>query len=330
MKKVAILGGGVAGSLLAYMLSKVNYDVTIFDINEKYIKPCGDVVPNIYTPPFNWTHKFKIKRFAFYIDGERVYDVEYKHTKWIVIDKWGWINKMRESSKIRVGHDFKLNGFDYSIDSRGPYPMDRDVVYTSRIILETDDFDDEAIIEFDTKLTGFYWIFPSSDNEYNIGAGFLEYKNSKEMLYNYLNRKKFTKFKIKDVRGAPISIGKVSKKRLRIGEARGLVFPLSGEGIRPSAISAEYAFEAIYKEKDFDTFLDEKLSTIEKRIEIQRMLLNLYKYSNINLRRTFMKLFFKNDVLIDAYLEDKIDINGISEAVRSVRLDGSIIRKFQK
>ncbi|MEM0188676.1 MAG: NAD(P)-binding protein, partial [Saccharolobus sp.] len=53
MKKVAILGGGVSGSLLAYMLSKVNYDVTIFDINEKYIKPCGDIVPNIYTPPFN-------------------------------------------------------------------------------------------------------------------------------------------------------------------------------------------------------------------------------------------------------------------------------------
>ena len=61
MKKVAILGGGVAGSLLAYMLSKVNYDVTIFDINEKYIKPCGDVVPNIYTPPFNWIQNKKIR-----------------------------------------------------------------------------------------------------------------------------------------------------------------------------------------------------------------------------------------------------------------------------
>jgi len=326
--KVAILGGGVAGSTLAYLLSRVNYDVTIFDISQNYIKPCGDIVPNVYSPPYNWPQTFRIKRFSFYVDGERIYDVEYNHTKWLVIDKWEWINKMRKhSNKIKVTHDPVLNGFDYVIDSRGPYPMDRELVYTTRAIVETENFNDEAIIEFNTKYTGFYWIFPSKENEYNIGAGFLEYKDSKKLLYEYLKRK-IGNFKVKDLRGAPISIGDVSNKRFRIGEARGLVFPLSGEGIRPSAISAEYAFEAIYKNKNFDEFLDEKLRIIEKRIKIQRILLNIYKHSSFNLRRTLMKLFFKNDILIDAYLEDKLDIDGIIESIKSVKQNGSITRKF--
>ncbi|MCH4815033.1 MAG: NAD(P)/FAD-dependent oxidoreductase [Saccharolobus sp.] len=327
--RIAILGGGVAGSTLAYLLSRISNEVTIFDINQHYVKPCGDIVPNVYTPPFNWNETFGIKRFSFYIDGEKIYDVEYRHTKWLVIDKWKWINDMRKSSKIIVTHDLNIKDFDYVIDSRGPYPMDREVVYTTRAIIETEEFDDEAILEFDTRYTGFYWIFPSRENEYNIGAGFLEYKNSKELLYYYL-RKKFNNFEIKDVRGAPISIGSVKNKKLRIGEARGLVFPLSGEGIRPSAISAEYAFEAIYKEKDLDEFLNDKLSIIEKRIKIQKMLLDLYRYSSLSLRKTFMRIFFKNDVLIDTYLEDKIDLNGIIESLKSVRGNGSTIRKFEE
>ncbi|WP_338601551.1 NAD(P)/FAD-dependent oxidoreductase [Sulfolobus tengchongensis] len=327
--RIAILGGGVAGSTLAYLLSRVNNEVIIFDINQSYVKPCGDIVPNVYNPPFNWTQTFGIKRFSFYIDGEKIYDVEYARTKWLVIDKWAWINNMRKSAKVVVSHDIVLKDFDYVIDSRGPYPMDREVVYTTRAIIETEDFDDEAILEFDTRYTGFYWIFPSKENEYNIGAGFLEYKNSKEMLYQYI-RRKYRNFKIKDVRGAPISIGNVKNKKLRIGEARGLVFPLSGEGIRPSAISAEYAFEAIYKERNFDNFMDQKLGVIEKRIRIQRMLLDLYRYSSLNLRKTFMKVFFKNDVLIDTYLEDKIDLNGLVESLKSVKQNGSIIRKFEK
>ncbi|AOL15700.1 dehydrogenase [Sulfolobus sp. A20] len=326
--RVAIIGGGVAGSTLAYLLSKkANHEVTIFDINEKYVKPCGDIVPNIYTPPFNWEVKFNIKRFSFRIDGERIYDVEYSHTKWLVIDKWNWINSMRKHAKIVVSHEALKEKFDYVIDSRGPYPLDRQVVYTTRAIIETKSFDDKAVIEFNTKYTGFYWIFPSGENEYNVGAGFLEYKNSKSLLNEYL-RERFKDYRIKDVRGAPISIGIPSIKKGRVGEARGLVFPLSGEGIRPSAISAEYAFEAIHKGKELDDYLDDKLKIFEKRINIQLMLLNIYKYSSISLRRTLMKTFFKNDVLIDAYLEDKIDLDGIVESIKSVKGNGYISREF--
>ncbi|TRM92000.1 dehydrogenase, partial [Sulfolobus sp. A20-N-G8] len=94
------------------------------------------------------------------------------------------------------------------------------------------------------------------------------------------------------------------------------------------AISAEYAFEAIHKGKELDDYLDDKLKIFEKRINIQLMLLNIYKYSSISLRRTLMKTFFKNDVLIDAYLEDKIDLDGIVESIKSVKGNGYISREF--
>ncbi|MQL55331.1 NAD(P)-binding protein [Acidianus ambivalens] len=324
MEKIAIIGGGVSGSYLAYLLSNSGYDVTLFDIKEKYFKPCGDVVPNIYKPKFEWKIKYYIKNFAFYLDGERIYDVSYRNPKWIVIDKPGWINSMREKVNQVISTKADKSKFDLVIDAKGPYDMDRQVVYTTRALIETNEFNDEAILEFNTKFTGFFWIFPDEEGVLNVGAGFIENKNSKDLLLNYI-KNKFKDYKILDLRGAPISIGSVKSKSLKIGEARGLVFPMSGEGIRPSAISAEIAYEAITRGKNFDEYLSYNLTKIERRIEIQRRLLDVYMKSSINARKFLLKTFLRNDVLIDAFLEDKLDFEGILESVRGIKY-GSIVR----
>ena len=319
MTKIAVLGGGVAGSLLSYLIkTRTNFDIKIFDIREKYVKPCGDIVPNIYSPPVPWDVKFRIKRFAFYLDGELMNEIEYRNTKWVVIDKWGWLNKMREKVGVSYISYFNKNSFDYVIDAKGPYDMDREVVYTTRALIKTNKFDDIAIFEFNTKYTGFYWVFPSEDGILNVGAGFLEYKNSKELVLNYI-KGKYKDAQILDVRGAPISVSPIKDKKFKIGEARGLVFPLSGEGIRPSAISAEVAFEALYKEKDFETYMDESLKKLYNAINVQHLLLKLYRNSSLSLRKSLLKILFKSDILIDVYLEDKITLEGILEAARSIR-----------
>jgi len=319
MIKIAILGGGVAGSLLSYLIkTRTNFNVKLFDIREKYVKPCGDVVPNIYSPPVPWDVKFRIKRFAFYLDGELMNEIEYRNTKWLVIDKWGWINKMRERVGVTHVSLFNKKDFDFVIDAKGPYDMDREVVYTTRALIKTDKFDDIATFEFNTRYTGFYWVFPSEDGILNIGAGFLEHKNSKELVLNYI-KEKYKDAQILDIRGAPISVSPISDKRFKIGEARGLVFPLSGEGIRPSAISAEVAFEALYKEKDFDSYMDEALKKLYNAISIQHLLLKLYRNSSLSLRKTLLRVLFKSDILIDAYLEDKITLEGILESARFVK-----------
>ena len=317
-KSVGILGGGVSGALLGYLLSREGHDVTLYDIQPNYVKPCGDIVPNIYKPPFPWEERFRIKRFAFVLDGKPVSEVTYSRTKWVVIDKWGWINSMRKGLAFRRPEG--LIRHDYVIDAKGPYNMDREVVYTTRAILKVKDFDDVALFEFDSKRTGFYWVFPSAEGELNVGAGFLEYKNSKELLLSYI-KSKFRDSVIVDIRGAPISVSPPKTTRFRIGESRGLVYPLSGEGIRPSAISAEVAYEAISKGKDFEEYMrnDRRLKRIGLQIAIQRLLLGMYRAGSPSSRRSLLLSLMKSDVLIDAYLEDKIDPYGLIESVREVR-----------
>ncbi len=316
-KNVGILGGGVSGALLAYLLSREGHDVTLYDIQPKYVKPCGDVVPNIYNPPFPWEVRFRIKRFMFLLDGDPVSEVSYSRTKWIIIDKWNWINSMRKHVTVKRPED--LTRHEIVVDAKGPYNMDREVVYTTRALIKVNDFDDVAVFEFDSKMTGFYWIFPSSEGEYNVGAGFLEHRNSRELLLQYI-KSRFAEFKLLDLRGAPISIGSPRSKSFRIGESRGLVYPLSGEGIRPSAISAEVAYEAISKGKDFEDFLstDKRLKRIEAQIAIQRMLLSMYRLSSYSTRRSLLLKLMRSDVLIDAYLEDKIDPYGLVESLRAL------------
>ncbi|QKR00943.1 NAD(P)/FAD-dependent oxidoreductase [Metallosphaera tengchongensis] len=322
MLKVAIRGGGVGGSLLGALLQSVGHDVTLFDIKDKYIKPCGDIVPNVYRPPFQWDVKYEIKEFAFYLDNERLYDVRYRSPKWLTIDKSGWINSMRSNLRQIVTNERpNLENYDLSIDSRGPYPMDREVVYTTRALVKVDKFNPEAILEFDTKLTGFYWIFPAEEGLLNVGSGFLENKNSRALLLDYM-RQRFDKFEVIDLRGAPISVGKVPVKEGRIGEARGLVFPLSGEGIRPSAISAEIAFRAIQRGKSMEEELNEGLRRIESRIWIQRLLLDAYRKSSLVIRKSMLRHFLKSEILIDAFLEDKLDLQGIKESLELIRSGG--------
>jgi len=324
MDKIAIRGGGVAGSYLANLLQKSNYDVTLFDLKGRYFKPCGDVVPNIYEPKINWNIKYRIKNFTFYLDGEKIYDVSYRHTKWNVIDKSAWINSMIDNIKQKVIGNEKpeREKYDIIINAMGPYLMDRKVVYTTRSLVKTEEFNDEAILEFNSRFTGFFWIFPDSEGIYNIGAGFLEYKNSKELLLQYI-KSKLRKYEIIDTRGAPITVDLISDKNWKIGEARGLVFPMSGEGIRPSALSAEVAFDALIKGKDFNETLDNNLHKLEKRIKIQYSLLKIYINLNESLRKSMLKVFLRNGILIDAFLEDKIDFEGILESVKAIK-DGAI------
>lgn len=328
--KVHVVGGGVAGSLLTYLLSRNKYEVVLYDPQENYMKPCGDVVPSVYSPPFPWRVKYSIKEFAFVVDGREVNRIAYRHTKWNVIDKAGWINQMRSRASefrrelVKNPSSLAKGADEIVVDSRGPYPMDRNHVYTIRAMIKTEEFDPTAVLEFDSKLTGFYWIFPDEEGVINVGAGFLENKNSKEMLLKYISSH-FKKYNIGDVRGAPISVSPVTNKSMRIGEARGFVFPMSGEGIRPSALSAEAAYKAIYEERPFDPTVQKAMETIEKRIAIQHKLLRAYISASPSLRAVLMKFFMSSDILVDAFLEDKIDSEGLMESIRGLR-DGSIVR----
>ncbi|MGC8631093.1 MAG: NAD(P)/FAD-dependent oxidoreductase [Thermoprotei archaeon] len=305
MTAIAIRGGGAAGSYLYRLLKDHKINAQLFDVTNSYFKACGEAVTNAYSPKVPWKIIDEVHDFNFILDGTQVYSTHYRYPKWVIIDKQGWINSMRETA-LKPDKNVSWKNFDAVIDATGPYARDRRVVCAIRAIVKTDQQAPGVTLEFNSKLTGFYWAFPSGSGKVNVGAGFMEVKNPKLLLLEYL-RKKFPG-KILSLMGAPISIGKVRQKQNRIGEARGLVFPVAGEGIRPAAISAEVAADAIISGDEINARLEEKLAHMENEIRAQRQLLSIYASLPPYLRRSLMKRLFKKEYIVDAYLSDEIGI----------------------
>ncbi|MEM0097139.1 MAG: NAD(P)/FAD-dependent oxidoreductase [Conexivisphaerales archaeon] len=310
--KIAIEGAGVGGSYLYFLLSKAGEDVHLYDINDTYIKACGEAVPNLYKPRFPWDVVDEIHEFSFFIDGKEMQTVNYRHPKWIIIDKAGWIQAMRNSgSNFIKGRLNDRRGYDLIIRAYGPYDLSRDVVTVVRAIVKANTQEHKGVIfEFDSRFSGFYWIFPSGNGRYNIGGGFTEIRNPTELVRWYIS-KKFKQPEIIDMRGAPLSIGRVSNVKYSIGEARGLVYPLTGEGIRPASISAECANEAIYKKVDVELYLQEKLKPVEYDIAFQRRLLTIYRLMPQTMRRITFQHMLNKVTFLDNYLDEKINIKTI-------------------
>jgi|BEDMetMinimDraft_2_1075160.scaffolds.fasta_scaffold00369_8 Dehydrogenases (flavoproteins) len=325
--KINIKGAGVGGSLLANLLIDEGLNVTLIDIKESYYKPCGDVVPTSYNPPYKWNILNEVIHFKFIVNNSTINEVSYRRPKWVVIDKKGWIDWLRNRFIRRGGNCVVSQNYwigqegNFTVFANGPYNMDRKVVYTTRAIIEGESVEG-AVLEFNTKLTGFYWIFPDTDNSVNVGAGFLEFPNSRDLLLKYISTK-IKRGKIIDIRGAPISISKPKKVEFSIGEAAGLVFPLSGEGIRPAAISAEEYFKYIKLKRTLPESIyaigSKEINSLLRKINIQRKLLEFYLRLNEERRFTFLRTLLNNEVLIDSYLGDETDYRGILESIKAIK-----------
>ena len=112
--------------------------------------------------------------------------------------------------------------------------------------------DEDITISFDTVRDGYAWIFPKG-NYSTIGLG--KFKNVKDDYKKLL--KDFcldngVEYDEKMVRGFPIPAGGYIKKavmdnKILVGDAAGLVDPISGEGIYYALISGKYAAEVVSK-----------------------------------------------------------------------------------
>ncbi|HEV51734.1 MAG TPA: NAD(P)/FAD-dependent oxidoreductase, partial [Thermoprotei archaeon] len=236
MKKIGIIGAGVAGSYLHALLKSTGHESQLYDVTSSYFKACGEAITNSYSPKIPWKVIAEVHDFSFFVDGELIYSTSFRHPKWLIIDKSAWINSMREDAI--VGQRPNLAEFGLVVDATGPYSGDREVVYAARALVRSEEAPHRVSLEFDSRLTGFYWIFPSANGMLNIGAGFMEVKDPLPLLRNYVKKQGG---KIASILGAPITVGPVKVKAKRIREARGLVYPIAGEGIRPAALSAEIA-----------------------------------------------------------------------------------------
>ncbi|VVC02714.1 Digeranylgeranylglycerophospholipid reductase [Candidatus Burarchaeum australiense] len=129
----------------------------------------------------------------------------------------------------------------------------------------------------DEVLPGYFWIFPVSKTEHNVGLGMLvkdmqgKHVNLKEVMFNAIEKNALFKPRFKnaklssEVRGWNLPLGSRRQKvhgngYLLVGDAASLIDPFTGEGVGNATTSAKIASLVIEKALKLNDFSEQMLS----------------------------------------------------------------------
>lgn len=263
---ISVVGAGPAGLSLAWFLRGTKYNVTVYEgLNDVGIKPCAwGLISGIeeLVPITKEAIISEIKGFRIYLDEKLVHDIRTRERLGYIINKPVFLRNLADklnviyNSKIveKDGRYFTIDGREIKDDvivyANGHYSLPKENTIPA-IQYITDYNIDKEIVEFYfySDLLGYAWIFPDEKGS-KIGiGGWAEVNFLKERI------KKILKGNILHFHGARVSDFGVLDERLNgrfIGEALGTVYPLTGEGIRPSIISAKIMADSLLNEKDFE------------------------------------------------------------------------------
>jgi len=255
--RVHIVGAGVAGSLLALLLERDGVEVRLYDLRAYYSKPCGEALPlaGLRLLEDAGVEKPRVKGwvrvFEFYSSSLRLLRVfESSEPIWAIIDKAGWVNRLREEVAVEVRpvrSPGRLRG-DHGlvVDARGPFSSRGEKIVVWRAYADLA-LGEKAVMILDFKQLGLAWAFPYGSTA-NIGGGFQAIPNPREKAYGLLSRL-LGSFEVFDEAYSMVTlkprIALVRDGVLSVGEAAGFVQSLGGEGIRPAIESALNLYHAI-------------------------------------------------------------------------------------
>jgi len=270
---IKVLGLGPAGSAFASALGRAVYAV---DLSPRYYKACGEAVP-VDTPMVDRRYVLsKVRRFLFYLGDSPIGEVGYASPRWYIVDKGSWVSSLRERARIAGSGS---GGEELVVDARGPYSSRGAKITVVRAYVRgwKRALDPEAVyFVYQRGAAGFYWVFPYGDM-LNVGAGFLGVRNPVPALRSFIEGW-LGGGSIADIRGAPLTVEPTvdlgSEGSYRVGEAAGLVYPLTGEGIRPGIQSALALVSALSTRRPMESYA-RAVSGIARQIEIQKRILRI-------------------------------------------------------
>lgn len=327
---ITVAGLGVAGSTLAYQASRHGFKVAGYDVAPIYRKACGDVV-SVRGETWRIVKETGsmltgVKKFSIRVGGTEVAYIDVGGPVWVVVDKSKLVNTLRELAASLGASIFrgKLSRLDnvegIAVDARGPYSRGlEDAVITFRVIAECVWEPDTALIDFNVKNRGFYWVFPADADGrlVNLGAGFEKVKDGgllRRLTLAYYRRVCDAR-RILDERGAPIQvhapINLHSGKVLRVGEAGGLLNRTSGEGNRHAMLSSLALVEALRASSDLNEIVEDysrRVSGLVNEVNVSRALLKTITLIGrgrgeellVNAPRTFWVKWLKSELTWDS------------------------------
>ncbi len=309
---IAVLGAGVAGSIVAYLLIRrgFNNTLTVYEVHASYTKPCGEAIPysllellegeNIPKPQIlNRIHKFEI-----YVKNVKVKTVEFDKPAWLIIDKHSWINRLRKLIGNRLVVSRGPQGEDIIIDARGPWSSKNSkIVVWQAYMQHVASMDETAYLLFSVRPFGLVWIFPHGDL-LNVGGGFVGYSRPRNLSINLIEKVLGNRLRIVRESYAPLTIPpRIDFGRgnvVKVGEAAGLVLSLGGEGIRPAVVSAIALARAVAESVSFPVTVlrknyvhDTRLKRVVEQVKIHNLLIGFARRLTEN---TVASLLNKLDV----------------------------------
>ena len=258
------MGAGPAGLALAWFLKGTKYDVKVYEaLDQPGRKPCAwGVMEGVekMLPISKERIVSEIRGFKIYLNNKLIHDIRTNRTLGYIIDKPSMLRDVAEkvdvsySSKVVV-RDGKYFVNDKPIDAdevifaSGHYSLPKDFTIPAIQYLTNAKVDMEVVeFYFYSDLLGYAWVFPEQGGA-KIGiGGYAPVEALKEKLAPMVNDKP-----LRLLHGARVSDGGVIDDRLNdsIGEAAGCVYAMTGEGIRPSILSAKIRADSMLEGKDF-------------------------------------------------------------------------------
>ncbi|MEB3851923.1 MAG: NAD(P)/FAD-dependent oxidoreductase [Desulfurococcales archaeon] len=268
----AIAGMGPAGVAAAYRLGRLGYRVVILEANPRpAVKPCGWGVPDaewLPAPIPRGSVVARIRRARLLVDGSEAIRIE----GWLsgyIVDKPDFLEELAAQAGAEVTYRAPLlpHRGEARIPGRGLvrldpsrslaavgnayYPGEKIFALEYEVRLPEGCADpEELLIDFDTRLVGYYWLFPAPGGLFQVGlGGYADPQSLRGRLDRWVRRLPCRAEPATRPRGAPIAVGGLRLSSLAgipvAGESAGFVLPLTGEGIRPSMASGAAAAGAL-------------------------------------------------------------------------------------
>ncbi|MEM3637330.1 MAG: NAD(P)/FAD-dependent oxidoreductase [Conexivisphaerales archaeon] len=292
--KIAVVGGGPAGSYLAARLQG-RHDVKVFEGQQKdrFTSTCAwataytgarDMLRNV---GLNFDDYILHKGKKMYVSAyNNIYTIDAPEL--VTFDKPAMLKDLLKASRVEYGvfvrdEEASSLAYDMIIDATGPYRRvlgppegDRDMILpTYQWLVRYDDmpFDDFYIEPF-SSFSGYLWYFPLGDHNAFVGAGDvkLQHRNRVEDFLRRYPPKERVRNMGKPIRvAAPRSVTPHQKgKVVGVGEAVGTVYPILGEGILPSMHASELLFSNIDNLNSYEAGLLKKFSAYDLSYEYIR------------------------------------------------------------
>jgi flavin-dependent dehydrogenase len=279
---IAIIGAGVTGSYLASRLSN-KYNVKVFEQypKDKHFPVCAWGTSRYMLS--NFCSNVGLNFDEYILHGGKHLDIYIKDTDMhiqlkldglVTYDKRRWEQDMLKDVDVEYGKrctidNFPLHKYDCVLDCTGfhrsmlPKPREDLVIPAWEYMVEYDSYSKEMPTVSDDFYTigykgakGYFWFFPLGSNRAFVGAGDLDkkYYGVEEFMKN-TNAKVIMKIGrpirlAPPTRAEPIAVSVGRTGIIGVGESVGTVFPLLGEGIIPSLLSADIFYECMMNGKD--------------------------------------------------------------------------------